>query len=192
MATAPVLGTDTLSAIAEQLANRLTEAGQLALDAGKPMEIGESFPIWVIGLAPAADAGLAFRSATATGYWHHQIRHAGEATEFAKSRPLGPGPRDWMVEEIVTSRIAERVDAAITVLDREVPGDEQVRMLVIPAYFVHAFWIGSGTKTRLLLIDKPEYLAGLEYGQVYNFDEFLQRLSQQPHVVGIPPERRPQ
>jgi hypothetical protein len=192
MATAPVLGSDTLSVIADQLANRLTEAGLQALNAGKPMEIGESFPIWMIGMTSTVNPEIALRAATPTGYWHHQIRHAGQATEFAKSRPLGPGPRDWMVEEIVTSRIAERVDSAITVLDREVPGDEQIRLLVFPAYFLHAFWIGSGPDSRLLLIDRPEYITDLEYGQVYGFNDFVQRLSRHPHIIGAPPEAPPQ
>jgi hypothetical protein len=155
------------------------------------MELGESFPIWMLDLASTADPELAFQAAIPTGYWHHQIRHGGEAKEFAKSRPLGPGPRDWKVEEIVISRIAERVDYAIAVLDREVPGDEQIRMFVIPAYFVHAFWIGSGRDSRLLLIHKPESVTGLEYGQIYGFSQFLQRLSRQPYVIGIPPEARP-
>lgn len=192
MAKAPVLESDTLSAIADQLADRLTEAGQHAVNTGKPMEIGESFPIWMLGVASTADPELALQSAIPTGYWHHQIRHGGEAKEFAKSRPLGPGPRDWKVEEIVTSPIAERVDAAITVVDREAAGDEQVRILVIPAYFVHAFWIGSGSDSRVLLIHRPESVTGLEYNQIYSFYEFLQRLSRESYVIGIPPGARPQ
>ncbi len=192
MATASVLEPGTLSVIAEQLAERPTEAGQSALAAGLPLEIGESFPVWMLGLQSTSDLEFAFQSATWTGYWHHQIRHAGVAKEFAKSRPQGPGPRDWVVEEIVTSPMAERVDAAIEVLDREVRDEAQVRMLHFPAHFVDAFWIGSGTDSRLLLIYKPESTTGLDYGRIYSGYEFLDRLARQPYVIGIPPHARPQ
>ena len=191
MATAPLLDPDILAAIAAQLADRLTEAGHAAVNAGQPMEIGESFPIWMLGMASTADPEFAFQSAIPTGYWHHQIRHAGDAKEFAKSRPLGPSPRDWRVEEIVTSPMAERVDAAIGVLDREVAGDAEIRILDIPAYLVRAFWIGDGKDSRLLLVQKPDSIAGLEYGQIYSGYDFLARLSRNPYVIGIPPETRP-
>jgi hypothetical protein len=191
MATAPLLGPDILAAIASQLAERLTEAGQEAVSANRPLEIGESFPIWMLGMASTADPEFAFQSAMPTGYWHHQIRHAGEAREFAKSRPLGPNARDWRVEEIVTSPMAALVDAAIAVLDREVPGDEQIRILDIPAYFVRVFWIGDGKDSRMLLVQKPESVVGLEYGQVYGGYDFLQRLSRNPFVIGVPPDARP-
>jgi hypothetical protein len=191
MALAPVLESETLSSIAAQLAARLTEAGYAAVQAGQQLEIGESFPIWMLGFASVANPELAERAAIPTGYWHHQIRHAGEAKEFAKSRPLGPGPRDWRVEEIVTSPIAERVNAAIATLDTEAPGDQGTRLLVIPAYFVHAFWLGTGADSRVLLIHKPDSVLGLDYGRMYGLEEFLQILSRQSPSVGIPTDTRP-
>jgi hypothetical protein len=74
-------------------------------------------------------------------------------------------------------------------VDKIAPDDSPVRLLLIPAYFVHAFWIGSEDNARLVLIHKPDSVSGLDYGQAYAASEFLRRLIQQPHVIGIPPER---
>ena len=108
--------------------------------------------------------------------------------EFAKSRPLGPHATDWHLEELVESPIVARIDDAVEWVDDSVREDEPVRLLVIPAYFVHAFWIGQAPDSRLLLIDLPKSLHGLEYHRLYFWTEFRNTLLQQPHVVGIPPQ----
>jgi hypothetical protein len=187
MASVQQLPEKVLEAIAEQIGMRLSESAERAIASGEPLELGESFPIWMIGLSSLMEEAIE-ASAVHTGYWHHQIRHGQRVAEFAKSRPLGPGTADWRVEEVVESPIAEKVDRAIQWIDDTVHEDEPVRLLVIPAYFVHAFWIGRGWDSRLLLIDAPHSLGDLGHDRLYSWPEFRHILLQQPHVVGIPPQ----
>ena len=190
MASAEALSADVLKVIADQIGERLTGHSQRALSSGQALEIAESFPIWMIGLSATADPAVSLQlSAEPTGYWHHQIHHNRQPVEFAKSRSTGPNAKDWRVEEIVTSQIAARVDAAIRWLDNNLHSEDVVRLLVIPAYFVQAFWIVEALGNRILLIDRPASLSMLEYERLYPEREFFKVLSQQPHVVGIPPEQ---
>lgn len=187
MASVQPLPAEVLDFVAKQIGTRLSERATRAIKSGEPIEIGESFPIWMVGVSSLNEESLE-ESAFHTGYWHHQIRHGDRVLEFAKSRPLGPSADDWRLEEVVESPIAERIDRAIQWIDDTVREDEPVRLLVIPAYFVHAFWIGRDWYTRILLIDRPESLSGLEHDRLYSWPEFQHILSGQPHVVGIPPQ----
>jgi hypothetical protein len=190
MASAEALPQEVLEAVAQQIGERLSGASQQALSSGEGLEIAESFPIWAMGLAATVDPGVDLgRSAYPTGYWHHQIRHGARAIEFAKSRSTGPRAEDWRVEEIVTSPIAEKIDSAVRWLDDNVRDDGLVRLLVVPAYFIHALWIESPGGSRILLVDRPDSLSALAYNHLYPARDFFQLLARQQHVVGVPPEQ---
>jgi hypothetical protein len=100
-----------------------------------------------------------------TGYWYHQVRVAGRAREFAKSRPFGPSPQDWRVEEVV-SPVAEQVDRAIDWIDSHHLDPSSARILAVPSYLTHVFWLANDHAEQIVVIDRPE-----DYGD---------------HVSGVP------
>ena len=55
MATVLALPPEVLSEIAQQIGNKLSKLGQIALSSGQKLEIGESFPVWMLPLSFATD-----------------------------------------------------------------------------------------------------------------------------------------
>jgi hypothetical protein len=187
MAHAETLPPDVLHMIAGQIGERLTQTGIQAMSANQALTLAESFPVWVLGLdaTTRSDEKLA-DLATATGYWHHQIHHGGQAAEFARSTPAGPRAQDWQLAEITTSPIAARIAEAVEWIDQHVHGDPLVRLLLIPAYYVTAFWLAENEEDSIVIADIPDQYKDLQYQHRYSSKEFLDKLGQQPHARGVP------
>ena len=186
MATVLGLAPEVLSDIAQQISNKLSKLGQITLSSGQKLEIGESFPVWMLPLSFATDPDpdtILDRAAIQTGYWHHQIRHGGQAKEFATSRPLGP-TATWRVEEIAESPLAEAIDVAVGILDQQVLEEVPVRLLKIPSYLTEVFWIGAGPEAKILVIRKPDTTSTIDIGGIYPAGEFIRRLAQNQFVIG--------
>ena len=98
MAHVDPLPRETLNVIAKQIGERLSVAGNDAINAGKSLELGTTLAVWSLGLDATTNPSQPLRQLAArTGVWHHQIRHDGEAMEFARSTPHGAGAEDWQV-----------------------------------------------------------------------------------------------
>jgi hypothetical protein len=179
------LPADVLDTVAAQVG---AEAGR-SLGAAilqKSMELTESFSVWSLGADAVAKvhADLA-QLAHNTGRWHHQIKIDGKADSFARSMPLGPDAADWSVREVFASDVARKIDEGIEWIDRNVPGDPLVRLLVVPAYHLHAFWLTEGGVSQVLVVDMPPGFSKLQPGKLYTSKEFLEALAQEQHVIGI-------
>jgi hypothetical protein len=132
----------------------------------------------MVGLADVGASRQPFETlAIPTGQWHHQIRYRGKARAFARSSA-------GAVDQLAESVLAEKIDAAIEFVDAKLPGNGVARLLVVPAYYVHAFWIHSPTQDDVVVIDRPEGSA-LQYQHLYRADEFLQALAGEAHSHGI-------
>jgi len=187
MASSATLPKDVVEQIASQIGERLTGAAQQALSQSKGLTVAEAFPVWTLGLDATASAdGQLSSLASATGYWHHQIRHGDDAIEYAKSRPLGPSSADWRLEEIVTSPIAKGIDDALKWIEANVRGDGEVRLLVVPAYFVHALWLLIDASDSIVIADMPRNGYGLQYNRLYAASEFVKILANSKYVTGLP------
>ena len=113
-------------------------------------ELGESFALYSLG-PDDIERGLAgggdlTQLARATGRWHHQIKVDKKAVGFARS--ACEGEADFEVRQIYLSELAKYVDEAITWIDDyeaknpyDAEADPVVRLLTVPAYQVHAFWL---------------------------------------------------
>lgn len=190
MAHSESLPEQTLKHIASQIGERLSEAALKAEGAGVRLQIGESLPVWTLGLDATTRVDEDIRKlATNTGFWHHQILHGEEPKEFARSRPTGPRPDDWTVKEVVTSHIADRIGAAIVWVDRNYQRDAIARILIVPAYYLHALWLDDGNTSQIVVADKPKMYSKLEYEKLYTSPEFLRALNEEPHAMSVP--RRP-
>jgi hypothetical protein len=185
------LPVDTVKAIADQIGQRLASVAtpaQLAAPAGpRGPELGETFSVWLLGLDAVTKSHEAIEKlAIQTGRWHHQVRYGGRAQAFARSLPVGPKPDDWSVTQLFESRVAERIDAAIDWVDQNVLGDPLVRLLVMPAYHLHAFWLVDEKTSQLLVVDMPDSYTRLRCKTLYSPKEFLDNLAQEQHAQGVP------
>lgn len=120
-----------------------------------------------------------------TGRWHHQIKIDGKAESFARSVPLGPDAANWSVRELFQSEVAQKIDEAIDWIDSNVTGDPLVRLLIVPAYHLHAFWLKEGDASRVLVVDMPASFTRPQYNKLYTSKEFLEALTEEQHVIGI-------
>lgn len=193
------------------------EAAQF--DAPAAFELGESFAVYLLG-AKDIEAGLLYghdlsRLARATGRWHHQIKVGKRAVGFA--RCTCKGDADFEVQQIYHSELARRVDESITWLDEhekqhpyDAKSDPVARLLVVPAYQVHAFWLcehaeyagsrqassrarrragsrarrGEG-QSRVLVIDAPPHLDGLPLNTLLGSKEFFEAFRGKEQFGGL-------
>src|SRR5262245_20890226 len=142
MAHADALPQGVIDNVASQVGAEAGKGLGAAVLQSKTMELTESFSLWALGADVVAKtyADLA-QLARQTGRWHHQIKIDGKAQAFARSMPLGPDAANWSLRELFRSEIAGKIDEAIAWVDTNVTGDPLVRLLVAPAYQLHAFWL---------------------------------------------------
>lgn len=191
MARAPEIPPGALESIARQIGNRLSPPGMTALAKGAPVEIGESFPVYMLGLdalrAKAKDLKAAVQQ---TGVWQHQIRYGSQAREFARSTAPGSGADDWRVQEVVKSPLAEHIDRAIAWIDKNGPDDAVAYLLLIPAFYLTAFWLQEPKGDEIVIAEMPPKLGTLEPLRLYPAGEFLKELSALKPLAGVPEFRR--
>ncbi len=183
MAHADPFPNDILKSVAEQIGPRL-----LLPPGAPPAQLRETFSVWSLGLdATTRPKEPIAKLAQPTGRWHHQVSIGNRARAFARSMPLGPAAADWSVSQITPdSPIAEAIDKAIDWVDQNVPGDPLVKLLVVPAYYLHAFWLKTDDADQVLVVHKPDQYTRLKYETLYTPRKFLELLAQEPHASGIP------
>jgi hypothetical protein len=164
----------------DQIFPDVGEAVDKAVPTGSPLQLAESFPLWMLAI-DISDAGTADlrKLAQPIGRWHHQIQLSTGKLAYARSAQSGTksGPSGWRVREIVEGPLAEQVSKAIELIDRNFPDEYVVRLLSVPSYIVNAFWIvndETGDQQLLFLtpvevadqfanrfLDPPTFLAAL-------------------------------
>lgn len=142
-------------------------------------ELTESLAVCFVGAdrvaAPPADLADLVRP---SGVWHHQVRISAGATHFARSGQPGFTPDALELQQVVEGRVAAKLDAAIEWVDREVPDDAVVaRLLVIPAYYVHALVLIDKSTYSAVLVDQPDRYRRLRYQKKYTLRAFLKALA---------------
>lgn len=179
-----------LHGVTEQLGEHLHHLGDPDLLKAKSVELCETFEMWKLGakaLASGAQSGSDLAQlARPTRNLHHQIKHDGEAKSFAssagdsKNRTLA----GWTI-----SPLAKKIDQAVRWIDHqvEIGGDPLVRLLVVPSYHVHAFWLvgEAGSEDRAVVIDAPAQYKGLPRMKLLTSREFLAALVSERQAIGI-------
>jgi hypothetical protein len=192
MPHAPQMPPDLREGLARQLGERLSPVALRAFSDGQRVEIGESFPVWMLGLDRIGQVAPKLRPVAAdTGLWHHQVRHGSTAPEFARSM-REPNVGAWQLVEVATSELAAKIDEAIAWVDQNVgdaanPADDPVvHLLAVPAYYLTALWLEGQGEDNVVVVHRPEQYHQLEYRRLYPAGEFLARLSQEKPAEGIP------
>jgi hypothetical protein len=178
------LSKSALKSAAQQLGELLAEAAAPAERALAPLanpKLAESLAVCFAGADqvknPPKDLSVL---ANPSGIWHHQIRTSAGVTHLARSNQEGFQPDALDVQQVVESPIAEKIDRAIAWIDREIPDDSvTVRLLVIPAYYVHGLLLVEKNKYSAVLADQPQSYEGLQYEKRYPLRDFLKRLAKE-------------
>jgi hypothetical protein len=199
MARAPEIPSDALASIARQIGSRLPRPGApgapgaAAFARALPVEIGESFPVYMLGFDAlhGSDHSLP-RIVRPTGVWQHQIRIGAEAQNIARSsapKPgAGAGGEGWQVQEVVRSAAAPRIDAAIAWIDRnkDIRDDAVANLLLVPTFYLAAFWLHEPQRDFIVIADMPPRLGDLKMLHLYPSEEFLKRLAGVKPISGVP------
>lgn len=118
-------------------------------------------------------------------YWHHQVAINGETEFYARSKPEGADPESWRVVELFESQLAEKISQSMRWVNDNVGGDPLVRLLIVPVYQLHAFWlITEIEEEQVFVIDCPPQLINLQPEQLLSEKGFLEALRREPHIVG--------
>jgi hypothetical protein len=175
---------DTLTEIATQVASFTPSIG-ISLVEGEVPEIGETFQVWMI---PASEviSQTPLDTAQPTGNWHHQLYKNGQPEAFVYSRPYGPRAADWRVGAIFESNIAESINQAVDIADRQFPDEGEARLLILPAYQIQALWIVMPDSTsQIIPAVVPSEYQEIERLAVYSAEDFFSRIQTLRHIVGI-------
>lgn len=184
MAHAQQLPPAVLNHLAAQLNTLLPQAVEGVKLARTPINLTETFPVWMLGADAVTKSDLPLdKLARRTGRWHHQIRFAGAADAYARSMPLGADAASWDIREVYESELAARIDKAIDWIDQNVKGDPEVRLLVVPAYYTHAFWLSERNGSHVVVIDAPKQYTNLRPQKLYTPKEFLESLAREQHAT---------
>lgn len=196
MARAPEIPAAALASIARQVGARMPAAPagarSLAEAAAAPAVIGESFPVYMLGLDKIQGGERNLPDVVRqTGVWQHQVRHGSQAQEIARSLAPPPGAdstggQGWLVQEVVRSPVAPRIEEAISWIDQNVPEDAVASILVVPAFYLTAFWLHEPTSDRVVIADMPAGLGNLQPLQLYSAEDFLNRLAALEPSSGVP------
>jgi hypothetical protein len=183
MAHADPFPEEVLNSIAAQIGLRL-----ILPSGAERAELRETFSVWLLGLESTANWNQPIaRLAVHTGQWHHQISTDGRANAFARSAPFGPTAADWSISQVATdSAIAAKIDRAIEWVDKKVSEDALVRLLIVPSYYLHAFWLQTPEHGQIVVIDRPDSYTRLNLETLYIESEFLELLAKERHAEGIP------
>jgi hypothetical protein len=190
MASTDRLPDDAVRSVAAQIATFLPLVGgpgPAAAAAAPAREVTENLAICFLTAEqvqrPPRDLGALARP---SGVWHHQVRTAGAATHFARSATSKFDPAGPHVQAVFESPVAEKIDTAIAWVDKHVKGRATVRLLVVPAYYVHALLVARpGGKDSAVLADQPDGFKQLRYETLYSLVEFLKRLAKEKPGSGI-------
>jgi hypothetical protein len=184
------LPADMLDAVAPMIGERIPLVlWPRVLPPGASVEITESFRVF--GLTPdqvrRRDAGDDLRElAGETDRVHHQVAIEEKPELFARSAFDAAGAQRWTVVEVTRSPVAEKIDAAISWIDANLPGDVLVRLLIAPAYHLHAFWLlDDHDESFVVVVDVARPLQGLGGPPPYPAAQFLAALREVKPVTGI-------
>ena len=177
----------------------------------KPAELVETFAVWTLdarSLSPPRGRGAAKKSgakksvakgdslralARPTGRWHHQIKVGGRAAAFARSSGARLKLDSASLRGLFVSPLARKVEAAIDWIDENEPEDRDgvrdpvVRLLVVPPYQLHAFWLldeREGT-SEVFVVDAPPRLDAPGRARLIDEREFLELLRRSRPVRGL-------
>jgi hypothetical protein len=86
--------------------------------------------------------------------------------------------------------LASEIDGAGQWIDSNVPGDPLVRLLVLPSFFLYAFWLVFAAHDEAVIIDMPEALeirsrGPFEYQVSYDSNTFLRELRRLKRIKGV-------
>lgn len=119
-----------------------------------------------------------------TGIRQHQV-YVGDDRGYVRISEDSSG---WHVTELGMNRLAEQLDAAAAWLEEHAAGDPFTRLLRVPEFHLHAFWLLSeeGAADRIVLADAPPgVVPGLQRHVLYTESEFLRLLSYGEPIIGI-------
>lgn len=152
--------------------------------------LNENVDIWQLPAnlvtEPTNDLNLL---AKPTGEWHLQVRAEDIPVAYARSSPIGFAPTDWLVDGVFQSDLAQKIDEVVTWIDANFQNDNiLVRLLVAPAYQLHAFWLidqDEPSKQTIVIVDAPEEYLFQKPPATYSPQQFLDNLRSVRHVEGI-------
>jgi hypothetical protein len=188
---------EALDFISDQITARVKYLSeQKLLPPAASITMGRSFSLWMLGAN--AIASLAKRRtmpdllklAINVDSWHHQIRSDKQDLAYGRSSPVDH-PIRWSLGEVFVADMAKRIQLAMAWVEEHVKKDFLIRLLVVPAYQVVAFWLineSAGT-SHVLIIDAPPKFPELQRNRLLSSREFLEALHKEQHVVGVHEKR---
>jgi len=154
----------------------------------KYFELGETFETWMLErenittFTPSDKTMVDF--AKDTQRLHHQIFEDDHPKMYARSKRQHTG--HLQVVSLLISDLADDIDTASIWIDENIENEFNVRLLSIPAHYIHAFWLTKdGNDERFYLVQFPSTFKSLKKNRLYNTHDFLNLLQTLPFEDGL-------
>ena len=175
---------DVLDSITKKVGDRLSRILPATLGSDTSIRLHETIDIWTLDndalIQPTDDL---IRLAKRTGRWHHQIKVNNVPQAYAQSLPQGADPDTWLVVGVFSSDLAKKIDEVVDFIDhndlinKRIAADAIVRLLVIPTYYLHAFWLLDDKNQIIVIIEALSENERLPSKRVFlSSSEFLSEL----------------
>ena len=154
-------------------------------------DLGETFAVYRLdpgSVSQFRETGSdLLQLAKPTGRWHHQIVVDGRGEAFARSTAARKDNSSASLRGLFVSPLAARIDNAIRWINDNAGGDPLVRLLIAPAYQIHAFWLvyEGRPASKVFIVKAPSRFARLKRDRLLKSSEFLKALSTKGHHTGI-------
>jgi hypothetical protein len=157
-------------------------------------QLGESFVVYMLDaqtIQSAESLGQDLSQLVSpTDRQHHQLKVDQQPVAFARSDMS----ENNAVCQLLVSDLAQDVQDAMVWIDEFEDAHLEysqtlplVRLLAVPAYNVHAFWVFKTTEyvSDVLVVSAPTWLEKLEKRRLYSTREFLQAFYGKQPITGL-------
>jgi len=139
----------------------------------KTSVLSESFDIWRLSTQYLQNAIAKGKfPARKTIFQHHQIMLDGKAKAYGISKRSTDGKRQ--VFSVQLSKIAERIDNAISQIDKDDNSEDRVRLLMSRSFGLYAFWLVD--RKQVYIVSVPHRFKQLRIGQYLSLEELMRVL----------------
>lgn len=151
------------------------------------LEMAESLTEWILDADAlyTSDTDALESLARRTGRWHHQICSGDHAAAFARSVESEQFESGAAVVELFISPLAAKIADALLAVTSTSHGDDEHRLLLVPAYHLSAIWTVRDDAGSIFVADAPDTVSELKVGGTYSEGMFVDALRHGSATAGL-------
>jgi hypothetical protein len=174
----------------EAIEKQLRSCVPALIEGATEIVLGQTFSVWELTAdviqktAQKREMPDVLAIANDTSRMHHQVIVTKSPVAYARSI-------DGKICQLFVSPVVKKIDQEFGWIGKNAEGERLVRLLLIPAYQIVAFWLidEKAASSQVLVIEFPHTFTVFEKSKLYRSEEFFKILSSLKQIVGIRPKK---